>query len=145
MHSKRKLISLFLIAAILLFCITGCGGNSQQDPTNVQNPTEINENADDQNAEDKSNNDNQNPLISTELKEFLDSYEAFMDEYCEFMKSYNSSDTSKMMEYLQILQKYTDFAEKANAWKDKDLNDAETLYYLEVLNRVNAKLLEVSR
>ena len=72
MHSKRKLISLFLIAAILLFCITGCGGNSQQNPTNVQNPTEINENADDQNAEDESNYNNQNPLISAELKDFLD-------------------------------------------------------------------------
>ena len=141
MTNKRKLISLLLIVSILLFCITGCGGNNSQ-TNNSQTNTETTDTVEDpSSAEETINND---ALISPELKEFLDSYEAFMDEYCEFMKSYSTSDTSKMMEYLQILQKYTDFAEKANAWKDKELNDAETLYYLEVLNRVNAKLLELT-
>ncbi len=83
--------------------------------------------------------------ISPELKAFLDSYEAFMDEYCDFMEHYNASDLTQLVKYAELLQKYTDFAAKADEWNSKDLNDAETIYYLEVMNRVSIKLLKVSQ
>lgn len=82
--------------------------------------------------------------IRQELKDFLTSYEAVMDEYVEFMKSYNASDLSMMTKYLDILNKYTDFADKAEAWSGKDLNSEELTYYMEVMNRVNSKLLTVT-
>ena len=38
-----------------------------------------------------------------------------------------------------------ELAAKADEWNSKDLNDAETIYYLEVMNRVSIKLLKVSQ
>ncbi|MBR0130297.1 MAG: hypothetical protein IJM08_03230 [Firmicutes bacterium] len=83
--------------------------------------------------------------ISPELKAFLESYESFMDEYCDFMEHYNASDFSQLAKYAELLQKYSDFAAKAEQWNSKDLNDAETIYYLEVMNRVSIKLLKVTQ
>jgi hypothetical protein len=82
--------------------------------------------------------------ISPELKDFLDSYEAFMDEYCDFMASFNSSDASALLQYSILMGKYADFSKKADEWNSREMNDAETLYYVQVMNRVNEKLLKVS-
>ena len=80
--------------------------------------------------------------ISPELVEFLDSYETFMDEYCEFMKSYNESDPVQLLKYASLMEKYYEFSKKAEAWDEEEMTDEETLYYLKVMNRVNEKLLE---
>lgn len=87
--------------------------------------------------------ENKTSGIRKELKDFLASYESFMDEYCNFMANYNMSDPNMLTKYMQILNKYTDFAEKADKWEDNDLNNEELLYYTEVLNRVSQKLLKV--
>ena len=83
--------------------------------------------------------------ISPELKDFLDSYEKFVDQYCAFLESYNASDFSQMLRYAELMTQYTDFAEKADAWNETELTDAETVYYVETLNRINVKLLKVSQ
>lgn len=80
--------------------------------------------------------------VSPELVEFLDSYEAFMDEYCEFMKNYNESDPTQLLKYASLMEKYYEFSEKAEAWDEENMTDEETLYYIKVMNRVNEKLLE---
>lgn len=87
--------------------------------------------------------ENKSSGIRKELKEFLTSYESFMDEYCNFMASYNMSDPNMLTKYMDILKKYSDFADKADKWEDNDLNNEELLYYTEVLNRVSQKLLKV--
>lgn len=48
--------------------------------------------------------------IRPEFKEAMDNYEAFFDEYCEFMKKYNESDdtTSLLADYASYMVKYTD-------------------------------------
>ncbi len=83
--------------------------------------------------------------ISPEVKEFLDSYEAFMDEYCDFMTHLDMSDATSLVRYFEFLGKYADFAEKADAISESDLNDAEMAYYLEVMGRVSAKLLRAGQ
>ena len=82
--------------------------------------------------------------ISPELKAFLESYEAFMDEYCSFMETYNSSDAAALLKYSALMAKYADFTAKAEEWNSREMNDDETLYYVQVMNRVNEKLLKVS-
>lgn len=82
--------------------------------------------------------------ISPELKAFLESYEAFMDEYCSFMETYNSSDAAALLKYSALMAKYADFSVKADEWNSREMNDAETLYYIQVMNRINEKLLMVS-
>lgn len=81
-----------------------------------------------------------------EFKEAMDSYEAFYEEYCDFMKAYNenSSDVKLIAKYAKMLKKAQDVDEKFEEWEDGDLNDAELKYYIEVQGRVSQKLLEVA-
>ena len=67
-----------------------------------------------------------------------------MNDYCDFMETYDQSDTSAMMEYLSLLQKYADFAEAADAYDQDEMSDADLKYYLEMTTRIEKRLLEVS-
>lgn len=80
-----------------------------------------------------------------EFKEAMDSYEAFYDEYCEFMQQYadNASDVSLLAKYAEFLTKAGEMEEKFEAWEG-DMNDAELKYYTEVQLRISQKLLETS-
>lgn len=82
--------------------------------------------------------------IRPEFKEAMDSYEAFFDEYCEFMKKYNESDdtTSLLADYTSYMVKYTDTMQKMNNISEDELTDAEVAYYTEVSARISAKLIE---
>ena len=58
-----------------------------------------------------------NGQVSPDLKEALDSYEAFMDDYIAFMERYNSSDDTASMlnDYLNYLQEYSNLMAKIEA------------------------------
>ena len=155
MKGKKKWI---VIAIIVLLAIFGALGGKGSDKAPADNPgeaetaeTEVNEEQtveeeEEQPAETTEPEEEQTSDVpegvSPELVEFLDSYEAFMDEYCEFMKNYNESDPTQLLKYASIMEKYYEFSEKAEAWDEEDMTDEETLYYLKVMNRVNEKLLE---
>lgn len=81
-----------------------------------------------------------------EFKEAMDSYEAFYDEYCAFMKQYsaNPTDLTLLGKYTDMLTRLSEMDEKFEAWEDGDLNDAELKYYLEVNSRITAKLLDAA-
>ena len=80
------------------------------------------------------------------FKEALDSYEAFIDEYCEFMKKYmdNPTDLSLLNDYTEYMSKYADTMSKIDDLDDGNMNEAETKYYIEVTGRISKKLLEIS-
>ena len=86
--------------------------------------------------------------IRPEVKEFLDAYEACMDEYVDFMQKYMNADPTSMVsmlgDYYSILARYTEFAEKIDAFDESELTNAELVYYLDVTNRVSRKLLSVA-
>lgn len=81
-----------------------------------------------------------------EFKEAMDSYEAFYDEYCEFMKEYNdnSGDLKLLLKYTELMSKMVQMNQAFEKWDEDGMNDAELKYYLEVNNRVTQKLLEVA-
>lgn len=85
--------------------------------------------------------------IRQEFKDAMDSYEAFFDEYCEFMKKYTESDNSASMlsDYLSYMEKYTDTMTKFSAIEDEELSNAELAYYIDVNARISQKLLEVAQ
>ena len=86
--------------------------------------------------------------LRKEFKEAMDSYEAFFDEYIAFMKKYNDSDNfdlNLINDYTEFISKYADFTEKFAKWENEDLNAEETAYYIQVQNRVNKKILELSK
>lgn len=81
-----------------------------------------------------------------EFKEAMDSYEAFYDEYCDFMKKYNKnpSDVQLLTEYTSMLTRSIEMTQSFEKWEDSEINDTELKYYLDVHNRVMKKLLEVA-
>ena len=83
--------------------------------------------------------------MRSEFKEAMDSYEAFYDEYCDFMKKYNDnpSDLKLLAEYADMLSEAADMDEAFEEWDEEAMNDAELKYYLEVNNRVMQKLVDV--
>ena len=84
--------------------------------------------------------------IGTDFKEAMDSYEAFYDKYCEFMKKYNANptDIELISAYGDIMTEMVEMSEKFESWKEGDLNAEELKYYLEVNSRVTQKLAELS-
>ena len=81
--------------------------------------------------------------VTPEVKEALDAYEAFMNKYCDFMESYDSSDLSAMMEYVSIMSEYADFAEKIDAMDEASMTDADYKYYIDVTARIEKRLIDV--
>ena len=81
-----------------------------------------------------------------EFKEAMDSYEMFMNEYCDFMKKYaesNGTDLDLLADYTEYMSKYTDVMGDFEALGNEEMNTAEMAYYLEVQTRINEKLLEI--
>lgn len=117
--------------------------------TTEQDNTENQSNTDDTNISDTQaeNSTTDNGDIRPEIKEAIDSYESFMNEYVEFMKKYESSNdiASLAAQYTEFASKYTDVESKFDALENDDLNDAETTYYIEVQTRINNKLLEINQ
>ena len=82
--------------------------------------------------------------ISPDLIEFLDSYEAFIDEYCDFMKQYmaNPTDFNLLMQYSAILSEYSKFTQAVDNYDTSTMNEAESLYFAEVTLRCSQKMLK---
>ncbi len=78
-----------------------------------------------------------------EFKKKMDDYEAFFDSYVEFMKSYDATDMTMLTKYIDMLSKYTDAMNALDAIDESQLTPQEDAYYLEVMLRIEKKLLEV--
>ena len=85
--------------------------------------------------------------ISPEFKAAMDSYEAFFDEYIAFMQKYSNSDdpAGMLMDYSNYMLKYADAMEKLNQMDTEEMTIEEQAYYIEVMARIQKKLLESSQ
>ena len=85
--------------------------------------------------------------VDPDLKAFLDSYEQFVDEYVDFMKKYMNDDPmnalSMMGEYVEIMEKYEDFAETVDRYDSDNMSTEDAKYYLEVTSRCTQKMLDI--
>lgn len=85
--------------------------------------------------------------IRPEFQQAMDSYEAFIDEYIDFMERYEQSDGSDLTllaDYADYMSRYADMMADFDAWNSEDMTTEESLYYLEVQARVSQKLLEAA-
>lgn len=84
--------------------------------------------------------------IDPEFKSAMDSYEKFFDEYVAIIKKYkaNPTDMSILSDYAKYMGQYADMMQQFEKWENKDLNAAETAYYVDVQARITKKLLEVA-
>lgn len=81
-----------------------------------------------------------------EFKEAMDSYEAFFDEYCEFMQTYkeNPTDLKLIGKYAEMVARELEMNEKIEELDNGDLNNEELKYYIEVTSRITQKMLDVT-
>lgn len=81
--------------------------------------------------------------IRPEFKEAMDSYEAFFDEYIEFMESYDENDAAMLLKSASMLSQYAKTMDKMEKMGEEEMSAEETAYYIEVTARINQKLLAV--
>lgn len=123
------------------------GGAKEKESEQAEKNSEANMKKEDSESDKKEENSEANTgEMRLEFKEAMDSYEAFYDEYCEFMKKYNANptDTELISSYSDIMTEMVEMTEKFEAWEENDLNTAELKYYIEVNNRVAQKLVDVT-
>jgi len=79
-----------------------------------------------------------------EFKEAMDSYEAFYDEYYDFIEKYTAdpTDMSLLSEYSDMMTKALDMDEKFAKWDEEEMNNEELKYYIEVSSRVAQKAID---
>ena len=80
--------------------------------------------------------------VRPEIQEFLDGYEAFMNEYIDFMQAYmNGGAADRTEEYNELVAKYADYTKKVKSVEDhqEDLTAAELSLYQQVSARVAEK------
>lgn len=85
--------------------------------------------------------------VDPQLKAALDEYEAFVDEYVSFMKKYQADPNNAIgmiTDYTQMLTKLASFADKVNGMDTSKMSKEDYAYYLEVLNRIEKKMLDVA-
>lgn len=113
-----------------------------EDPTVTEEPTSSAE------TSEPPTDEPVNPVdgIRPEFKEAMDSYEAFFDEYIAFMEKYaNTTDPTAMLsDYMDFMTRYIEAMEALEAINEDDLSSAELAYYLEVMTRINQKLLSAA-
>lgn len=88
--------------------------------------------------------------VTPEFKEMMDSYETFMNQYCDFMVKYvnatSSGDSATLFamtaDYASLVQQELDWASKIDGIDESTLSPADDAYYLEVQGRVLKKLGE---
>lgn len=85
---------------------------------------------------------------SSDFRATMDAYEAFMNEYCDFMETYDS-DSSNVVgmaaDYADMMSRYSDMTEQIDAIDEDSLSAEDLAYYMEVMGRVNARLLEIGQ
>ena len=109
----------------------------------TENSTEISTGtvSESEEPEDGNNSDG----VTPEFKKMMDDYEAFFDEYVEFMKHMDSKNSlGAAVDYVQMMDKYNKSMKELEEIKEEDLSKADYAYYLDTMNRINKKLLDVS-
>lgn len=82
---------------------------------------------------------------SSSFRQTMDAYEAFINEYVDFMISYQNSDNvvSLLTQYADMMSRYAEMREQVESIDEDSLNADDLAYYLEVMGRVNARLAEI--
>jgi len=84
--------------------------------------------------------------IDPTFKKKMDDYEAFIDEYFDFMTSYDKAeDTTKLMtKYLSYLSRFEESSRVLDDIDTYSLTEEEQAYYMSVMARIMKKLMSLS-
>ena len=82
--------------------------------------------------------------VDPDLKEVLDGYEKFVNEYVDFMKEYTDNPSlDAVAKYGKMMSDYAKYMDEIDDIDEDELSDDDYAYYIDVTARVSKKLLEV--
>lgn len=91
------------------------------------------------------NDSNSEGGVTPEFKAAMDEYEAFYDEYCDFMKKYISADPASSLgmleDYTKMLGRLDEMNKSLDEMGEKEMSTADYNYYIDVTARIEKKLL----
>ena len=95
-----------------------------------------------------SNKPQSNSSSDSSWKQVLNEYEAWMNEYVDFMIKYrNTTNTSELAamlsDYSRLMSEMTEWAEKLENLKD-DISSSDVTEYIQTMNRINQRLNEIN-
>ena len=107
--------------------------------TEITDAAETGSETEETETDETENSDSQN-TENVEFREWVDSYEAFMNEYIDFMENYDSTDLSMLTRYSELMSTYTAFLNDTNALKEDDYSVSDWAYYMEAYVRIMNRL-----
>ncbi len=86
------------------------------------------------------------PGVSAEFKNIMDEYEAFFDDYVEFMQMYKeSNDVALMGKYAEMMNQAVVSMQALENMDTETMTKEEQAYYIEVMSRISQKMLLASQ
>lgn len=163
----KKIIKFVIIAIVLLAVLKACFGKDdksepkheepqvvekQEDPKPVEEqPQEVIEEPETEPEPEVEEEEPQEEVVDQngirpEFKKSMESYEAFFDEYIEFMSSFKYEDAglSALAKYTEFLTKYEKAISEMDKIDESELTEAEDKLFLETQLRINNKLAEAA-
>ena len=130
---KAKRFTAFLMAAsiilafLLIIFLTGCGKEVEEVKDIPQ--------------------EEQVEVVKSDFQTLMDDFEKHLDEYCTFIEEYSKAEPSEQMtmvsEYTRVMAEYMEIAEKVHAIDTDELSTDDAAYYLEVMGRCGARMVEI--
>jgi hypothetical protein len=66
-----------------------------------------------------------------------------MNEYVDFMKTYNPSDPTSLVRYAQLMSKYSELVSASDSLNQSDYSTSDWAYYMAAQSRVLEKLSQI--
>lgn len=87
------------------------------------------------------------PEETVEWRQFLQEYEAWVDDYISIVKKYkeNPTDMTILTDYMEMLSDLTQWSQKADKIQGSILDTSEALEYSKEMLRIAGKLAEVGQ
>lgn len=136
----------WLLIIVLICCIKSCVSSDSKDNNEITTSTTIATTTVSE-TEAVTEAPTESGEVTYTFKETMDSYEAFFDEYVNFMNRYNNSDGTDLQLLSDLgtyMQKYSEYMDKLSNMNTDDLSPADLAYYYEVQGRVMQKLSQVT-
>ena len=161
----KTIIKLVIIAIVLLAVLKACFGKDDKQEPKYEEPQVVDKQEDPKPIEEQHQEIVEEPEsepeveeeepqeevvdqngIRPEFKKSMESYEAFFDEYIEFMSSFKYEDAglSALAKYTEFLTKYEKAMTEMDKIDESELTEAEDKLFLETQLRINNKLAEAA-
>ena len=87
------------------------------------------------------------PEVTVEWRQFLQEYEAWVDDYISIVKKYkeNPTDMTILTDYMEMFSHLTQWSQKADKIQGSILDTSEALEYSKEMLRIAGKLAEVGQ